>query len=234
MRIFYHPEISHNDPSFLNVEESRHCVKVLRLKKGDEINVIDGTGNCYHCHIIDDNPRACKFVVNSKTQAKPQGYFIHIAIAPTKNQERLEWFVEKAVEFGVDKISLILCDQSERKMVKLERLNKKAIVAMKQSMNYKKPDIVELTTFKNFIATNNAKDKFIAHVDENNTTHLKDMAKPKSEYLVLIGPEGDFSQNEINLAKNNNYKGISLGQSRLRTETAGIAACHILNLINDE
>ncbi len=231
MRLFYQPLISEGY-LFLDVDESRHCIKVLRLKIGDPIKVIDGTGICYECEISDDNPRKCQFIITNSTITKEKPFHIHIAIAPTKNQDRLEWFIEKAVEFGVDKISLIHCRQSERKTVKLDRLKKKAVGAMKQSLHFKQPEIQELMAFNAFIETNDANQKFIAYVDEHHQLQLQNAAQSGKSYLVLIGPEGDFSEQEIKAAKSHQYEAISLGKSRLRTETAGIAACHILNLIN--
>jgi len=159
-------------------------------------------------------------------------FHIHIAIAPTKNPDRTEWFVEKAIEIGVDEISFLLCDNSERAALKTDRLEKLAISAMKQSLRCTLTKINHMVLLKDFITTTNASSKYIAHVDQTNPDHLQRIAPPKSDYIILIGPEGDFSKKELELTATHNYKKVSLGTNRLRTETAGLVACHILNLIN--
>lgn len=232
MRLFYQPLIN-SDQLYLNADESRHCIKVLRLKLTDRIKVIDGTGNCFQCEITKADSKRCEFIIQDQFEYTDKSYAIHIAIAPTKNLDRLEWFVEKAVEFGIDKISPILCDQSERRNVKTDRLIRKAVSAMKQSLHYKLPEIGEMMSFENLLKTSREPQKYIAYVDGNNPNYLKNEALKNNDYLVLIGPEGDFSQQEIKLAIAHDFTPVSLGSNRLRTETAGIAACHILNLIND-
>lgn len=231
MQLFYQPEIGkgalHLDP-----EESRHCVKVLRKKEGDKITVVDGDGSFYEVAITAANPKKCAFAILSIHQEEKLPFSIHIGIAPTKNMDRIEWFLEKAVELGVDEVTFLECDHSERVKINEERLWKKAISAMKQSMKAKLPRLNSVVTFEKF-AQKGAVQKFIAYVDRDNPDHLKDMANPKTNCLVAIGPEGDFSQREIEIAKTNNWHAVSLGRSRLRTETAGLAACHILNLINE-
>lgn len=227
MQLFYQPELV-NGIRHLDADESRHAIKVLRLKIGQEINLIDGKGSFYKANITTDNHKKCEFEVTEQRQElKPVGHR-HIAIAPTKNLDRTEWFVEKSVEMGVDRISFILTKNSERKVLKTERLVKKAISAMKQSIKASLPVIDELVPLKQFLKESEGDSKFIAYVDFENPINLKSVVS--DENIVLIGPEGDFTAEEVDLALETGFQKVSLGQSRLRTETAGIAAVHILNL----
>lgn len=216
----------------LDEEESMHTKKVLRLKSGTVIQLTDGLGKIYEARLTNTDGRNCEFSILKSEQVPSRNYKIHIAIAPTKNADRIEWFVEKAVELGIDKISFLLCKNSERKSINLERVEKKAISAMKQSGQAYLPEIVEIRPFQQVIAESNEAGKFIGYVDEQNPLLLKNAAIPSGSYLVMIGPEGDFSSEEMKTALQQGFVKISLGQNRLRTETAGIAACHILNLIN--
>jgi 16S rRNA (uracil1498-N3)-methyltransferase len=231
VNLFYQPQVAqgilHLDP-----DESRHVVKVLRKKQGDRITLTDGKGTFYEVTINDPDLRECTFVINKKFQEHPKNFIVHIAISPTKNADRIEWFVEKAVELGIDEITLLECDHTERQHLKIDRLEKMAISAMKQSLKAKLPIIHPLTSFRNLVQTARAVEKYIAHVDNENPNQLKNLITAGSSYLVLIGPEGDFSNEELTLAEHQGFKKISLGPSRLRTETAGLAACHILNLAN--
>ena len=227
MQLFYQPELI-NGITHLDADESRHAIKVLRLKLGSEINLIDGKGTFYTAEITTDSFKKCEFKVTSQQKEKPQEGYRHIAIAPTKNLDRTEWFLEKAVEIGVDRVSFILCKNSERKFLKTERLVKKAISAMKQSIKATLPVIDEIIPFHRFVSQDHVQNKFIAFVDFENPMALKNEVSGSD--LVLIGPEGDFNQSEVDLALEHGFKKISLGQSRLRTETAGVAAIHILNL----
>ncbi|MDN5214165.1 16S rRNA (uracil(1498)-N(3))-methyltransferase [Fulvivirgaceae bacterium BMA12] len=231
MRLFYQPHIG-SGADYLDLEESRHCVKVLRLKQGDPIRIIDGSGWLYSGQLTRVDARKCFFSVVEKHFEEPKDYHIHVAIAPTKNLDRLEWFVEKSVEIGIDRISPILCRQSERRTLKTDRLKRKAVSAMKQSLKFRMPEISELLPFERILSDTGNVEKFIAHVDDLPRPHLINAAKRGGQYLVLIGPEGDFSREEIDTAMSQGFEPVSLGDSRLRTETAGIAACHILNLIN--
>lgn len=231
MNLFYQPGIS-TGIHYLDPEESRHCSKVLRKKAGDVIQITDGAGNLYQAKLTESKSDRCSFKIESTQKEEKRPYTIHIGIAPTKNPDRTEWFVEKAIEIGVDEISFLLCDNSERAALKTDRLEKLAISAMKQSLRYTLTKINHMVLLKDFIATTNATAKYIAYVDQANPDHLLKTASPKSDYVILIGPEGDFSKKELDLATTNNYKKVSLGTSRLRTETAGLAACHILNLVN--
>jgi len=230
VNLFYQPDVP-NGVYHLDEDESRHVVKVFRLSEGDPIEVTDGKGTLYTCRITKADARKCLFKIVNEFVQPSKSYFIHIAIAPTKNIDRIEWFVEKAVEIGVDQISFLLCQKSERKNINLERLQKHAISAMKQSHQLILPVLSPLENVKH-IVSQSADQKFIAYVDHENPDHLKDKALTGKKYLVLIGPEGDFSKEELTFAEQNGFQKISLGPTRLRTETAGLAACHILNLLN--
>jgi 16S rRNA (uracil1498-N3)-methyltransferase len=232
VNLFYQPLIPEGI-FHLDAEESKHCVRVLRKLKGDVIKVTDGKGFFYDALITKPDSQQCVFEIHEKIQESSRNYFIHIAISPTKNTDRLEWFVEKAVEIGVDKITFIECKNTERPYLKLERMEKVAISAMKQSLKASIPVLKGLSKFSSAIKEADEKTKLIAFVDPSNPSHLKDVAKPASSYLILIGPEGDFSQQELRQCIEAGFIKVSLGPSRLRTETAGIAACHTLNLINE-
>ncbi len=229
--LFYQPDVP-NGLHYLDPEESRHCTKVLRKRAGDTIHVTDGKGFLYTCIITDANPGKCAFKIEFSEQEKPKDFHIHIAIAPTKNPDRTEWFVEKAIEIGVDEITFLACENSERTTLKVERIEKLALSALKQSLKTTFTKIHSIKELHQFISQSNSSDKFIAYVDQSNPNELFKVAKPKSSYTVLIGPEGDFSPTELELAIKHGYKKVALGPSRLRTETAGIAACHTLNLLN--
>jgi len=231
VNLFYQPLLS-NNVLHLNADESRHCVKVLRKKNGDTIRVTDGQGTFYDVILVGADQRQCSFQIASTHKEPAKDYTIHIAISPTKNADRIEWFVEKAVEFGVDTITLLDCEHTERTFIKTERLEKVAISAMKQSLKASLPAIHGLQDFSKLVASSKEPSRFIAFVDQSNPHHLKELAKAGSDYVLLIGPEGDFSTEELSLALQHGFQKVSLGASRLRTETAGIAACHILNLVN--
>lgn len=230
MNLFYQPDLP-KGILYLDEDESHHAVKVFRLTEGDSIEVTDGVGALYTCRITKAEARKCQFEITNKIVQPLKSHFIHIAIAPTKNNDRIEWFIEKAVEIGVDQISFLLCQKSERKNINLERFQRQAISAMKQSHQSVLPILSPLEKFSHF-ANQKADQKFIAHVDLKNPDHLKDKALKGKKYLVLIGPEGDFSKEELLQAEQNGFNKISLGPNRLRTETAGLAACHILSLLN--
>ncbi|SKC83094.1 16S rRNA (uracil(1498)-N(3))-methyltransferase [Ohtaekwangia koreensis] len=231
MNLFYQPLLPEGI-LYLDADESRHCIKVLRHNTGDVIHITDGKGFFYDAVITKADDRQCTFRIQEKSAKPVRDYTIHIAISPTKNADRIEWFVEKAVELGVDIVSIINCENTERTYLKKERLEKVAVSAMKQSLKATLPRIEGLLEF-DAIVKSEASQKFIAFVDQQNPDHLKNIALPGKDYLVLIGPEGDFSAEELSAAIANGFQKVSLGQSRLRTETAGLAACHILNLAND-
>ena len=231
MQLFYNPDFDTKAP-FLPEEEARHCLKVLRMKRGDTVYITDRKGNIFETRLLTEDPKKCHLQIIS-TQTEPEKpYTIHIAIAPTKNADRTEWMVEKCVELGVDEISFIACEHSERKFFKTDRVEKIAVAAMKQSLKSRLPAIHEIVPFKKFIEQPLPEQKFIAHLEEGKRELLQHMAQKNKEYCVLIGPEGDFSPEEIRLAQAKGFLAVSLGESRLRTETAGIVACHILNLVN--
>jgi 16S rRNA (uracil1498-N3)-methyltransferase len=233
MQLFYVPNISGSE-IILDETESKHAIRVLRLQKGDQIQVVDGKGGFYMAEIADANPKKCRLtIVNSALDFGKRNFHLHIAIAPTKNIDRFEWFLEKATEIGIDEITPLLTSHSERKTINAERLEKILVSAMKQSLKAYLPQLHELTTFKELIINNKTENKFIAYCDEIQKIHLKDLATKGNNTLILIGPEGDFSPEEIKLAIENGFKVVSLGESRLRTETAGIVACHIVNLANE-
>lgn len=232
MQLFYQPEII-NGVHFLDSEESRHCVKVLRKREGDEINIVDGLGGTYTALIKNADPRQCSFTIQNVVQEEKRSFHISIAIAPTKNIDRIEWFLEKVIEIGIDSVTFIECEHSERTKINYDRLQKKAVSAMKQSLRSRLPTINSLQDFAPFIKDIKADQKFIAYVDNSLPYHLKDLITPNKDYVILIGPEGDFSTEEVKLAFQAGFKAVSLGKSRLRTETAGLAAGLIFNLIND-
>jgi 16S rRNA (uracil1498-N3)-methyltransferase len=231
VNLFYQPQISEGI-HHLDDEESRHCVKVLRKNSGDVIKITDGKGFFYDAQIIKADARQCEFTIQKTTPEETRNYQIHIAVSPTKNADRIEWFVEKATEFGVDTISLIECENSERTFIKIERLRKLAISAMKQSLKANLPKLNEMVSFLDLMKSVKEPGKFIAYVDSENPTHLQNVIRKGETTVVLIGPEGDFSKDEISEAIEKGFIKVSLGKSRLRTETAAIAACHIVNLMN--
>lgn len=233
MHIFYTPDLSGNTYT-LDESESKHCVRVLRLEQGDEIILVDGRGGMFTAQIEDPNPKRCAVkVVKSELNYGLRNFSVHIAIAPTKNIDRIEWFLEKATEIGIDRITPLLCRFSERKEIKNDRLEKVMISAMKQSIKAKLPQLDPLTKFSDFITQPFEGQKFIAHCDEQHRDLLKKIMVPNQNYLILIGPEGDFSSEEIEKAIQAGFHPVSLGDSRLRTETAGVVACHTFNLINE-
>lgn len=232
MYLFYTPELDLAD-CFLNEEESRHCVKVLRLQKDDFIEIVDGKGSFYHAKISVSDPKKTRFVIlETQSEFNKRNHYLHIAVAPTKNIERLEWFIEKATEIGIDEITPILCQHSERKIINHERLTKVITSAMKQSLKAYHPKLNELTAFSTFVKADSYAQKWIAHCADTEKVSIKEAFLPQQKYLILIGPEGDFSPQEINIALENGFQAITLGQSRLRTETAALGACFEINFLN--
>lgn len=229
--IFYTPDILNNPE--LPLEEAQHCIKVLRKKEGDEILLTDGMGFFYDARIIQANPKHCIInIENTIEQAKNWNCNIHIAFAPTKNMDRIEWFAEKATEIGIDRFSPILCQHSERKEVKLQRIEKILVSAMKQSQKAILPQLDEMQPFSQFMEQNFVGQKLIAHCYPQEKKTLKEAYMPGSDILILIGPEGDFSEQEVDIAIKKGFQPISLGESRLRTETAALAACHAIHVLN--
>ncbi len=233
MQLFYVPNISGAEV-VLNETESKHAVRVLRLQNGFRVNLIDGKGGFYEAEIADANPKKCRLsIVKSTKDFGKKDFNLHIAIAPTKNNDRFEWFLEKATEIGIDEITPLLTSHSERKSINHERLEKILVSAMKQSLKAYLPKLNHLTSVKELIFNNKFENKFIAYCDDIQKIHLKDLVQKGKDTLILIGPEGDFSPDEIQMAIENGFKVVSLGEARLRTETAGIVACHIVNLANE-
>lgn len=231
MYLFYTPDIltSH----VLSEEESQHCVRVLRYTRGDEILLTDGKGNTYTARITNPHPKHCEFeVLTQEKQQKAHDFYLHIAIAPTKNIERMEWMVEKCTEIGVDEITPLLCRFSERKQIRTDRLEKIVLSAAKQSLTPYLPKLNELTDYDTFVRQATEETKFIAHCYKEDKRELKDEIRRGKSVLVLIGPEGDFSEQEVEEALALGFVPVSLGNSRLRTETAGVVACHTAVLMN--
>jgi 16S rRNA (uracil1498-N3)-methyltransferase len=232
MHVFYTPDIN-SDSYTLNEEESRHCSKVLRLTIGNSIHLIDGIGGLFTAEITSHDKKHVHLKITSKqSEFGKRNHYLHIAVAPTKNIDRLEWFLEKATEIGIDEITPIICERSERKIVKEDRLEKVITSAVKQSLTAYHPKLNNAVTFENLINQHQNSEKLIAHCVDEEKSYINQLVKPFQSYLILIGPEGDFTPKEIDLALRNNYKPVTLGNSRLRTETAALAACFELNYIN--
>ena len=214
----------------LSAEESKHATKVLRKKEGDILNFTDGKGGFYKAKItIADTRKSRLQVVSTEQKEKQHNYHLHIAIAPTKNMDRFEWFLEKATEIGIDEITPIICSRSERKVIKTERGNRILLSAMKQSLKFHLPKLNEAITLKEFLTQDFEGNKYIAHCQQGKKIELRAEEKVK-QTTVLIGPEGDFSASEIEIALQNQFKSVSLGTSRLRTETAGLVTVLTINL----
>lgn len=232
MIIFYAPDIQSINE--LPEDESAHAIRVLRHQEGDMINVVDGLGNWYHCRITVAHPKHCAVEIVSSEQASHWPYQVEMVVAPTKNLDRIEWFVEKATEMGLDRFVPIKCRFSERKELKVDRLRKIAISAMKQSLKAQLPEIEEMTDIRRVLEDSFEGQKFIAHcIDSEPRKLLSHLVKPDTPVRILIGPEGDFSQEEISLAIKNNYIPISLGDQRLRTETAALVSVHTIHVLNE-
>ena len=231
MHVFYTPDIQKCNE--LPEEEAAHAVRVLRLQAGDEVTLTDGNGNFYRAEISTATNKRC-FVNIVETLPQPALWnaHLHIAMAPTKNMDRTEWFAEKATEIGFDELTFLNCRFSERKVIKTERISKILVSAIKQSLKARLPKLNEMTDFNKFITQPFSGQKFIAHCYESEKVLLKDAVRRGEDALVLIGPEGDFSEEEVGKAIENGFIPISLGKSRLRTETAALVACHLLNLQN--
>ena len=231
---FYSTQI-YGDFIILPEDEAHHALKVLRKKIGDKITVVDGKGGVYESTFENVNTLNCKLkIINRKNYNGLPQYSIHIGISPPKSHDRLEWFIEKSGEIGIQEISFILTENSERKNVKLNRILKSTISSMKQSLKAFMPKINDMLPVKEFIENCSNSEKFIAHLGEEETLHLIRIAPAQGDYCILIGPEGDFSASEIKSSQKFGFLPVTLGDNRLRTETAGIAACHIFNLVNEK
>ena len=231
--IFYTPDIQGLQYT-LNEEESSHAVRVLRLKAGDEITLVDGQGGRYSARIAEAHPKRCGIeIAEQQAEYGKRPYRLHIGIAPTKNIDRFEWFIEKATEIGIDEITPLLCERSERKHVNTERLQRVMIAAMKQSQKAYLPQLNEMTTFGKWLEIPKQGNCYIAHCNDGNRQMLKTAYRPGQDATIAIGPEGDFSLEEVTQALGYGFKEITLGTSRLRTETAGVAACHGVYFVNE-
>ena len=234
MQLFYNPNISENDVNFsFDKDESRHIAKVLRKTIGDTLHITNGNGWLFEAEITLADQKHCTVSILSKNLQPKRNYYLHLAVAPTKMNDRYEWFLEKATEIGVTTITPIICDHSERKVVKIERFEKIIQSAMKQSLQCYLPKLNTPVTFKEFINRDFNSHLFIAHCEETDKTSLKSQLKPSSDVTILIGPEGDFSVKEIEMALQHHYIPVTLGETRLRTETAAIAACHSVAFLNE-
>jgi len=236
MHLFYQPDVVPNEPVHLLTEEdSRHAIKTLRLNVGDPIAVTDGRGNRYLALVQSADARRCAFRISDIQTTPPRPFSIRICVAPTKNMDRIEWFIEKAVEIGIERISFFFGQHSERRVLKLERLEKIAVAAMKQSLQSYLPRLDEPLPFGEFVKTINEEQRFLAHLPADEPPqNLMKQATASGQYAVLIGPEGDFSENEIQQARAAGFQMVTLGSNRLRTETAALVACHTLTLVNTD
>ena len=229
---FYGLKLEDSEQIFLSEVESRHCIKVLRYKAGDEVQVLDGRGNLYDCTIFEDNFRQCILNVTHTDFKKPNKYKLHIIIAPPKNPERIDWLIEKSIEMGASRISFIKSDRSIRDKIKLDRLERISIAAMKQSCSRYKLKIDEMIPLGDVFDQITAKQRLIPHLEQGKRILIHDALKTKKDTCILIGPEGDFTPGEIKVATDNNFKPISLGKRRLRTETAAIMTIGAFNHVN--
>ena len=235
MQLFYSPTITEATEIFsFDKEESKHIIKVLRKKDTDILHVTNGLGFLFTTEITLASDSKCTVKIISFEKAPPSKFRLHLAVAPTKMNDRFEWFLEKATEIGIHEITPIICDHSERKVINIERFDKILLAAMKQSNEVYLPKLNNAVTFKEFINLKQEGLKMIAHCEETDKRTLKSVLKPNQELTMLIGPEGDFSEKEIALALNNDFIPVSLGNTRLRTETAAIVACHSVVFINEE
>jgi 16S rRNA (uracil1498-N3)-methyltransferase len=230
MQLFYQSDLFINTTQILNEEESRHCAQVLRLKSGDVINLTNGNGSLFTAELLEVNHKKCIVSITQEIKYdKPSNYSLHLAIAPTKSMDRMEWFLEKAVEIGIDEITPLICSRSERKEIKTERLRKVAVSAMKQSLKYQLPVINEAISFNDFVTKTKVHQAFICFGNAPASSNLQTFNTSINHNLFLIGPEGDFTPKEIITANEKGYKPLNLGTSRLRTETA---ALHIVSVVN--
>jgi 16S rRNA (uracil1498-N3)-methyltransferase len=245
MQLFYCKDITPEGYATLDAEESRHAVRVLRLREGDIMHVTDGQGHLYECRVVEASDKACTVETQRAAYQMPMSLeetqhaaSLHLAVAPTKNPSRMEWLVEKAVEVGVGEITLLDCDHSERSFLKTDRLERLALSAMKQSLHLTLPRIhpaVKLREWLRTFAIGTPELRFIAHCEANQPrTPLASALEAGRDAVVLIGPEGDFSQEEIDLALECGFRPVSLGPSRLRTETAALYAAVAFSVANEE
>jgi len=234
MQLFYNPSLDNSFKQFFfSPEESKHIIKVLRKHEGDILRITNGKGHLFEAKILEANAKKCKAQIVSKEKTIPRLHSLHIAIAPTKMNDRFEWFLEKATEIGINEITPILCEHSERKVIKPERLEKVLQSAMKQSLQTYLPKLNPLTPLTDFLNSVEGELKFIAHCREGEKVELKRRVQADKDVVVLIGPEGDFSKDEVDLAEQRGFWPVSLGRNRLRTETAGLVTCSTVAMVNN-
>ncbi len=233
MQLFYNPSLENNNEEFfIPPEESKHILKVLRKKEGDILNITNGKGFLFKAEILIADSRKCKARITSIKKTIPKRYKLHLVVAPTKMNDRYEWFLEKATEIGVDEITPIICERSERKTIKLERMERVLQSAMKQSLQAFLPKLNPMISYQGFMEKEVKGFRFIAHCDDGEKMEFKRRAVADRDIVILIGPEGDFTKTEISEAKSKGYVPVSLGMNRLRTETAAIVACTTVSIIN--
>ncbi|MEQ5791428.1 16S rRNA (uracil(1498)-N(3))-methyltransferase [Muricauda sp. NFXS6] len=235
MQLFYNPTLDNSAKQFIfPPDESKHIVRVLRKSEGDTVHITNGKGYLFEAEILEADQKKCRARITSQRKSIPKRYKLHMVVAPTKINDRYEWFLEKATEIGVDEITPIICDHSERKTIKLERMERVLQAAMKQSLQTVLPQINPPISCKEFLERDNTVGyRFIAHCQNGDKMELKRRVIADNDATILIGPEGDFSKEEIDLAKEKGYVPISLGRNRLRTETAAIVACTTVAIINN-
>ena len=235
MQLFYNPDITPGTALFtFDKEESRHIIKVLRKKEGDSIHITNGTGTLFTSVVTFGNEKKCEVQITAEEFFEGMPYSLHLAVAPTKMNDRYEWFLEKATEIGVTEITPLICEHSERVVFKADRFEKIIQSAMKQSLQYYMPKLNEPVAFNAFINNSHTGSLYIAHCEETEKKLLKNALQPKDKVTILIGPEGDFSVKEIQQALSSNYIPVSLGNTRLRTETAAVVAAHSVAFVNEK
>ncbi len=233
MHLFYTPDIEKDEFYQLNEEESKHAVRVLRLNMGDEVWLTDGRGRMIQAKLIENHPKRCNLqIVNRLVEYGKRNYHLHLAVAPTKNNSRYEWFLEKATEIGVDVITPIICEHSERTMIKTDRLHKVITAAMKQSLKAYHPILNPPIKFSELLKAKKESKMLLAWCNASFEERIEEFATPNEDLLIFIGPEGGFSNREIEEAKTAGVILVSISSSRLRTETAAIVACHSVAFIN--
>ena len=234
MQLFYNPEVTEHTTSItFSKEESKHIIKVLRKTQGDILHITNGKGWLFDVEINQADIKRCEAKILSKSLQSKRNFKLHMAVAPTKMNDRFEWFLEKATEIGIEEITPIICDHSERKVVKLDRFEKILQSATKQSLNCYLPKLNEAISFNEFIKQKFEGQLFIAHCENTNKISLRKAIKSGLDTTILIGPEGDFSVKEIEIATKNKFIPVTLGETRLRTETAAIVACHSIAYSNE-
>ncbi|QDA61835.1 16S rRNA (uracil(1498)-N(3))-methyltransferase [Hymenobacter jejuensis] len=234
MPTFYAPDLSSNTSSYtLPEDESKHAVRVLRLHAGDPVELVDGRGGLYQAQVTSAEAKRCQLRITHYEAVARRAYSVHVAVAPTKNLDRMEWLVEKATEIGVDRLSFLRCARSERRDLKLDRLEKIAVSALKQSGQAWLPQLDELIDYEIFIDTSTPDTTYIAHLDEGERISLSHLASTDPACCILIGPEGDFTPAEIALARQRGIRPVTLGSTRLRTETAALAAVHTVHIAHE-